>query len=47
VPVMIALVNVAFAFQRRYFAGELQPAPAAIVAGAEEACPPPVRAKGA
>ena len=47
VPVMIALVNVAFAFQRRYFAGELQPAPVAVVAAAEEACPPPVKAKGA
>jgi ACR3 family arsenite transporter len=41
VPVMIALVNVAFAFQRRYFGHELAPASAAIIAGAEEACPPP------
>ena len=47
VPVMIMLVNVALRFQRRYFAGELQPAPAAMVAAAEEACPPPVKAKGA
>ena len=47
VPVMIALVNVAFAFQRRYFAGELMPAPVAVVAGAEEARLPPVKAKGA
>jgi len=42
VPVMIALVNVAFRFQRRYFGDELAPAPAAVVAAAEEACPPPV-----
>jgi ACR3 family arsenite transporter len=47
VPVMIMLVNVALRFQRRYFASELQPAPAALVAAAEEACPPPVKAKGA
>ena len=47
VPVMIMLVNVALRFQRRYFAGELQPVPAAMVAAAEEACPPPVKAKGA
>ena len=45
VPVMIALVNVAFAFQRRYFASELQPAPAGMVAAAGEACPPPVKAE--
>jgi ACR3 family arsenite transporter len=43
VPVMIALVNVALAFQKRYFAHELQPATAAVVAGAEAACPPPAR----
>jgi len=47
VPVMIMLVNVALRFQRRYFGHELQPAPAAVVAAAEEACPPPVKAKGA
>ena len=47
VPVMIMLVNVALRFQRRYFGHELQPAPAAMVAAAEEACPPPVKAKGA
>jgi arsenite transporter len=47
VPVMIMLVNVALRFQRRYFAGELQPAPATMLAAAEEACPPPVKAKGA
>ena len=41
VPVMIALVNVALAFQKRYFAGELQPASADLFAAAEEACPPP------
>jgi len=40
VPVMIALVSVAFAFQRRWFKGELQPAPAATVEAAAEACPP-------
>jgi ACR3 family arsenite transporter len=40
VPVMIGLVNVAFFFQRRYFAHELTAAPAAMVAGAQEACPP-------
>ena len=47
VPVMIMLVNVALRFQRRYFGHELQPAPAAMVAAAEAACPPPVKAKGA
>ena len=40
VPVMIGLVNVAFAFQRRMFPNELQPAPAAIIDAAAEACPP-------
>jgi ACR3 family arsenite transporter len=40
VPVMIGLVNVAFAFQRRYFAHEPQPAPEHMVGAAEEACPP-------
>jgi len=45
VPVMIMLVNVALRFQRRYFGHELQPAPAGMVASAEAACPPPVRAK--
>jgi hypothetical protein len=44
---MIALVNVAFAFQRRYFGHELAAAPATMIAAAEEACPPPVKAKGA
>ncbi|MCJ7513454.1 MAG: ACR3 family arsenite efflux transporter [Anaerolineales bacterium] len=44
VPVMIALVNVAFRFQRRYFGHELVAAPAGMVAAAEEACPPPVGA---
>ena len=43
VPVMIALVNVALRFQRRYFARELVAAPA-MVAAAQEACPPPVLA---
>jgi ACR3 family arsenite transporter len=42
VPVMIGLVSVAFALQRRWFKGELIPAPAGVVAAADEACPPPV-----
>jgi len=46
VPVMIMLVNVALRFQRRYFGHELAASPAAMVAAAEEACPPPVKAKG-
>ena len=41
VPVMIALVNVALRFQRRYFGHELVAAPAMLTA-AQEACPPPV-----
>ncbi|MFP4436451.1 MAG: ACR3 family arsenite efflux transporter [Chloroflexaceae bacterium] len=41
VPVMIGLVNVAFYFQRRYFAQEPRPAEARTVAAAAEACPPP------
>ncbi len=41
VPVMIALVNVALRFQRRYFGHELVAAPA-MAAAAQEACPPPV-----
>jgi hypothetical protein len=40
VPVMIALVNVAFAFQRRYLHVELQPVPASMVNAAAAACPP-------
>lgn len=40
VPVMIALVNVAFAFQRRYFPAELQPVPANMVNTAGVACAP-------
>lgn len=43
VPVMIALVNVALRFQRRYFGHELVAAPA-MAAAAQEACPPPVMA---
>ncbi len=46
VPVMIGLVNVAFWFQRRYFAHEMQPAAAVVAATAEAACPPPVRDPG-
>ena len=41
VPVMIALVNVAFFFQRRYFRHELVAAPAAMSDAAAVACPPP------
>ncbi len=41
VPVMIALVNVALYFQRRYYAHELQPAGPEMAAAAAEACPPP------
>ncbi|MBX3050029.1 MAG: ACR3 family arsenite efflux transporter [Caldilineaceae bacterium] len=40
VPVMIALVNVALGFQRRYFANELQPLPEQMIDAAGEACPP-------
>jgi len=40
VPVMIALVNVAFYFQRRYFGHELQAVAATMMDAAEEACPP-------
>jgi len=47
VPVMIGLVSVAFALQRRWFKDELRPAPAGVAAAAEEACPPPVAPKGA
>jgi arsenite transporter len=41
VPVMIGLVNVAFAFQKRFFAHELTPTPAIVSTTAGEACPPP------
>lgn len=41
VPVMIALVNVAFFFQRRYFQHELVAVPAAMSDSAAAACPPP------
>jgi ACR3 family arsenite transporter len=43
VPVMIGLVNVAFAFQRRYFRHELEPAPSAMVEAAADTCVPPER----
>ena len=39
VPVMIALVNVAFRFQKSYYGGEVSPAPE-MAAAAAEACPP-------
>ncbi len=45
VPVMIGLVGVAFALQRRWFGGELAAAPPGVLAAAQDACPPPVRAK--
>jgi ACR3 family arsenite transporter len=40
VPVMIGLVNVALAFQKRYFGHELTVASQQIIAAAQEACPP-------
>ncbi len=40
VPVMISLVNVAFWFQRRYFASEARAATAIAEAGAEAGCAP-------
>jgi len=43
VPVMIGLVNVAFAFQRRYYKHELQAVPAMMVEAAADACPPAER----
>jgi ACR3 family arsenite transporter len=46
VPVMISLVNVAFWFQRRWFSNEAVPADTLIIAGATEACPPPVSDPG-
>jgi ACR3 family arsenite transporter len=42
VPVMIALVNVAFWFQRHYFAHEAAPATAIAAAGTAAGCAPPV-----
>jgi ACR3 family arsenite transporter len=39
VPVMIALVNVAFRFQRRYYGHELAPVSVAMVAAAERGLP--------
>ncbi len=47
VPVMIGLVSAAFWLQRRWFKHELRPTPAELVATAEAACPPPVKAPDA
>jgi arsenite transporter len=46
VPVLISLVNVAFFFQRRWFADEVAPAPAAIREAAPP-CPTEIGGKGA
>lgn len=46
VPVMIGLVNVAFRFQRRYFADESRPADGVIQSTAEAGCEAPVRDPG-
>jgi ACR3 family arsenite transporter len=46
VPVMIGLVNVAFWFQRRYFAHEAQPADVLLQTTAEAGCGSPVRDPG-
>lgn len=40
VPVMIGLVNVALAFQKRYYGHELSAVSPQMVAAAQEACPP-------
>ncbi|MEJ2352865.1 MAG: hypothetical protein P8Y03_24015, partial [Anaerolineales bacterium] len=40
VPVMIGLVNVAFAFQKRYYRHELAAVPAEMVQASQDACPP-------
>jgi arsenite transporter len=40
VPVMIGLVNVAFAIQKRYYGNELGALPAEMIQSAGEACPP-------
>jgi arsenite transporter len=40
VPVMIGLVNVAFAIQKRYYGHELAAVPAEMVRSAGEVCPP-------
>lgn len=40
VPVMIGLVNIAFLFQRRFYGGQVHPAPVAIQqAGDDAGCP--------
>lgn len=41
VPVLIGLVHVALRLQRRFFAGEIQPAPVAVREAARDGCPPP------
>jgi ACR3 family arsenite transporter len=40
VPVMIGLVNVAFAFQKRYYRHESAAVPAEMVQASQDACPP-------
>jgi ACR3 family arsenite transporter len=47
VPVMIGLVSVAFALQRRWFRDELTPMPAGMATAADEGCAPPVKQRGA
>lgn len=41
VPVLIGLVHVALRLQRRFFAGEVQPASEVVLKAAREGCPPP------
>jgi ACR3 family arsenite transporter len=47
VPVLIALVNVALYFQRRFFRHEVGAAPTQVVEAAGEACPPHIAARTA